>query len=217
MVELDVQCTRDHEVVTIHDLTVDRTTNGTGYVSDFTLQDIKALDAGSWFSPVFRHERIPTLNETIEVLKPTPVNLCIEIKGRSLSEAQHTVSRALEIIEAHDVIERCVITSFAPGALTSSKRLQPLIPTALDPDSSIPFTARQLYDQVRDAGGDILLQRHTWLSQALVDEVHAFGIPIWAWTVNEERDMREMINLEVEGIMTDHPARLHRLLSSRMC
>ncbi|PON16703.1 hypothetical protein C2W62_17030 [Candidatus Entotheonella serta] len=215
-IELDVQCTRDHEVVTIHDATVDRTTDGTGYVRDFTLPEIKTLDAGNWFSPVFQHERVPTLNEIMATLKPTSVQLCIEIKGQNATEAQAIVSRTIEVIEAHEMLERCVITSFIPAALSQTKRRQPLLVTALDPNADVAFTARELCTQVMDVGGDILLQRYTWLSRQLVDDVHTQGIPIWAWTVNEVQAMHMMLSLSIDGIMTDHPDRLHRLLSSPM-
>ena len=197
----------------MHDLTIDRTTNGSGNVRDFTLQEIKRLDAGSWHSPAFCHEQVPTLDETIATLKSTPTQLCIEIKGASLAEAQQALSRTIDVIEAHDVIDRCILSSFTPQVLTRSKQRQPQLQTALDPDSSVRFTARELCRQVDDVGGDLLLQRYNWLSRELVDEIHTYNIPIWTWTVNDEHDMRAVIDFKVEGIMTDYPARLRQLLS----
>jgi glycerophosphoryl diester phosphodiesterase len=80
MIEFDVQLTKDNEPVLMHDNTVDRTTNGTGRVSDLTLHDIRQLDAGSWKSSEFKGEKIPTLSETLQIM-PVNVWLNIHLKG----------------------------------------------------------------------------------------------------------------------------------------
>ena len=72
MVELDVQLTRDHEVVVMHDWTLDRTTDGSGAVRDRTLAEIRRLDAGAWFGPAFRGERVPTLFARGPSSRPMP-------------------------------------------------------------------------------------------------------------------------------------------------
>jgi len=214
LIELDVQCTRDGHAVVLHDATVDRTTDGSGRVCDFSLQEVKRLDCGGWFSPAFRGERVPTLGETIEALKDHPVKLCVEIKARDAEGTRQTVARTIQTIQEHRVLDRCILTSFLPEALTQARRLEPLIPTALDPDEETLFSAWDLCAQVLRIGGNILSLRHDWLTQALVDEVHAHGIPIWTWTVNEPEAMRRAVAFGVDGIMTDDPARLRELLSS---
>jgi len=83
MVELDVWLTKDNEMVVIHDSKVDRTTDGTGLVSDLTLAEIKQLDAGSWKSPEFTGERIPTFEEALGVM-PVNIWLNIHLKGEGL-------------------------------------------------------------------------------------------------------------------------------------
>lgn len=83
MIEFDVQLTKDNELVIMHDKTINRTTNGKGKVSDYTLAEIKALDAGSWKSAKFKGERIPTLAETLEMM-PLNVWLNVHIKGDGL-------------------------------------------------------------------------------------------------------------------------------------
>lgn len=83
MIEFDVHLTKDNEVVVIHDATVDRTTDGTGRVADLTLEELKKLDAGSWKSPEFTGERIPTLYETLSIM-PINIWLNIHVKGEDL-------------------------------------------------------------------------------------------------------------------------------------
>ncbi|MDQ3928010.1 MAG: glycerophosphodiester phosphodiesterase, partial [Chloroflexota bacterium] len=80
MVELDVQMARDGELVVIHDETVDRTTDGTGPVGSFTLEELQRLDAGSWFAPRYAGERIPTLRQVFDLCVPEGVGVVVEIK-----------------------------------------------------------------------------------------------------------------------------------------
>ncbi len=80
MIEFDVQLTSDNKIVVIHDYTVDRTTNGTGRITDFTFEAIRKLDAGGWKSPGFSNTKIPTLNEVLEIM-PVNIWLNIHIKG----------------------------------------------------------------------------------------------------------------------------------------
>ncbi len=87
MIEFDVQITRDNKLVIMHDKTVDRTTNGTGLVSELTLEEIKKLDAGSWKSKQYTGEQVPTLKETLEIM-PRNIWLNIHLKGgEKLGEA----------------------------------------------------------------------------------------------------------------------------------
>lgn len=80
MIELDVQLTKDRQIVVIHDDRVDRTTNGSGFVKDFTLEELQKLDAGSWYGPAFQGERIPTLEAVLKRYHKK-IGLLIELKG----------------------------------------------------------------------------------------------------------------------------------------
>lgn len=116
--ETDVRITRDGELVLIHDVKVDRTTNGTGPVSDYTLAELKQLDAGSWKGPEFTGCRIPTLLEFMELVKDVPgITLDIELKeypteGRE--ELSYSVARrVLSIIDQYNFTDRIVINTFS--------------------------------------------------------------------------------------------------------
>ena len=213
VIELDVLCSRDGEIVTIHDTNVDHTTNGTGRVGDLSLQELKTLDAGSWFSPRFKGEAIPTLRETFEALQATPVKFCIEIKGDTIEEARYVAQQTVKIIEAYNLSQRCMFASFKPEALTVVQHLLPQVPTAFVPDKASTLSARELCAQVVNMGAAILSQRYQQLTPELVTETHHHGISLWAWTVNTESDMRSMLELGIEGIITNHPEILQHLLS----
>src|SRR5690554_212857 len=109
MLEIDLNMTRDKEIVLIHDRTVDRTTNGTGAIRDFSLAEIKQLDAGGWFSPEFRDLRIPTLQELIDLLKDYPnILLNVEIKDRT----HEMVDATMALLNREGLMDRCVFTCF---------------------------------------------------------------------------------------------------------
>ncbi|MCJ8007415.1 glycerophosphodiester phosphodiesterase family protein [Lederbergia wuyishanensis] len=104
MIEFDLRISKDNEVVIIHDQTVDRTTNGSGKVRDFTLKELKELDAGNG-------QRIPTLDEFCEWLQPySDILLNVEIKR--CGTAIEVADRAIEILKKYDFLDRCVFTSF---------------------------------------------------------------------------------------------------------
>src|SRR5437870_12407948 len=110
MIELDVQLTRDGEVVVMHDWTLERTTDGAGAVSDRTLAEIRRLDAGAWFGPAFRGTRVPTLAEVLAAVG-LPVNVELKPVGDDGLEA-----RALAVVESAGALARVVFSSFDAGA-----------------------------------------------------------------------------------------------------
>lgn len=117
-IETDVHITKDGELVLIHDKMVDRTTNGTGLIRDYTLEQLRQLDAGSWKDERFRGTQIPTLHEFMELVKDHPtITLDVEIKEypELVGELAHNVcDRVLEIIDAYNFTDRVVINSWSP-------------------------------------------------------------------------------------------------------
>ncbi len=109
MIEFDLNLTKDKEVVIMHDNTVDRTTNGTGYIHDMTLDQIKELDAGGKFGKIFEGLKVPTLREFCELVKPyNDLLLNVEIKEKT----HETVDLSMEILKEYGLMDRCVFTCF---------------------------------------------------------------------------------------------------------
>lgn len=127
--EIDVHLTKDNQLAVIHDNTVNRTTNGSGMVRDYTLAELKKLDAGSWFSPSFQQERIPTLEEVLKFIQNNNMILNIELKYAVLDDVDFE-KKVIQAVEAHDLVDRVIISSFNHEGLKKVNQLQPKIECA---------------------------------------------------------------------------------------
>jgi glycerophosphoryl diester phosphodiesterase len=207
MLELDLQLTRDGELVVIHDEMLERTTNGTGLVRDQLLADIQRLDAG-------RGQHVPLLAEVVELVRPTAVRLCVEVKGETIADSLAIAEATVAALERADMLGRVVVTSFTGPALLRAKALQPDIATLLDPspqDGSL--TPRQICQQTLAAGANCISYDVRFLTQAIVDEARFSGLALWPWAPNEADDIRRVLDMGVPGIMTDRPDVLNAVLA----
>jgi glycerophosphoryl diester phosphodiesterase len=203
-IELDVQTSTDDVVFLAHDGSAERTTDGYGLFKNMSLAQVKALDAGSYMGAQFAGERIPTLEETLDFVDGR-VRLCIEIKGHTTADSLRTAWETVSILRKRNYLQRVVVSSFDPQALQTLKTWEPLIATSLDPtpqDGSL--TPWELCQQV--LGNNINAMQHTYdkITPELLDECHQHGFSLWAWTVNEPDDMRRVIELGVDAIMTNY-------------
>jgi glycerophosphoryl diester phosphodiesterase len=217
ILELDVHATRDGEVVVIHDDAVDRTTDGDGRVASLALDQVLGLDAGYRFTPdggrtfPFRDRgvRIPTFREVLQALPNTRLN--VEIKD---ARAQQ---RVWEVVREARAAHRVLIAagrkrngsrfSAYPGPRSASSeemhRFYLLHRAGLSALFRSTVDAFQMPEEAR--GRRVLTRR-------LIDQVHAHNLAVHVWTVNEEADMRRLLEWEVDGIMTDRPDVLARVL-----
>ena len=220
--ELDVHMTLDGEVVVIHDPTVDRTTDASGAIAGMTLADLRRLDAGHRFSPdrgsSFPYRgggaRVPRLAEVYDEFPGAFLN--IEIK-----EAQPGVEEAvLRVIRAAGAEGRTLIVSNRHGVIRRFRRLSgDNVPTGasrreitgfyLWSRSRLEGLCRPAYDTlqvpVEHRGIEIITRR-------FVEAAHARGVRVDAWTINDAAEMRRLLDLGVDGIMTDRPDVLARVL-----
>jgi len=185
MTELDVQLTRDGEVVVMHDWTLERTTDGAGAVSDRTLAEIRRLDAGAWFGPAFRGTRVPTLADVLAAVG-LPVNVELKPVGDDGLE-----TRALAVVESAGALERL-------RARTARATLAVL----WDEGPVADAVAR-----AQRVGARALHLRKDRTSPDALAAAAAAGLPVRAWTVNERGEMDRLVAAGVEGIFTDFPER----------
>ena len=198
MIELDVQLTRDGEVVVVHDWTLDRTTDGSGPVGAATLADIRRLDAGAWFNPRFAGERVPTLAEVLAGVT-LPVNVELKPVGDDGLEA-----RALAIVDAAAAAGRVVFSSFDPHVLV---RLRARAPGAR---IGVLWEGTRIEEAVRLAervGARTLHVRKDVVTRTRVETARAAGLAVLAWTVNDPGESRQLEAAGIEGIFTDFPER----------
>lgn len=210
-IELDVHLSADGEVVVIHDDTVDATTNGHGRVSAMTLAELKALDAGSWFDPRFAGERIPTLQEVFDAVgHRLLINVEIKVEAGYHPPAQE--AETVRLIEDNDMVERVIVSSFSIASLRRVRRLNPHIALGLlyarVETPLFPALARLLGTPFEALHPEFGLVTPRYMAGA-----RRRGLPVNAWTVNEVEQMRRLIELGVDGIITNYPDRLRALLS----
>jgi len=212
-VELDVMLSKDEEVVVIHDHTVDRTTSGTGRVSELTLAELKRLDAGKWFDPRFEGERIPTLEEVIATVGQELL-LNIEIKNTFLSDGA-LETKVVQLIEQYGLEDRVIISSFNPLALRRVKGLHPSLHVGLLFERKLPLFLRRAW-LAPWAHADALHPHYAMINSEHVRRAKRKGYRLNVWTVNERMDMENLIALGVDSIITDRPDLLANLLSTMM-
>jgi glycerophosphoryl diester phosphodiesterase len=210
-IETDLQLSRDARLVAMHDDTLERTTNGRGPVSSKTVEELRKLDAGSWFPPSgqgaasFAGERIPTIEEILAFGREHEIGLHLEIKPTGPSGAEHAIVGALH---ASNEVARSVVLSFSAGVLKRVRQLDPLVMTGFlfsDRLSSPVSTAV-------DAGARQLLSRIDRVTRELVTEAHAHDLKVVAWTADSRAEMQKLIAAGVDGIITNYPDRLIELL-----
>jgi glycerophosphoryl diester phosphodiesterase len=216
LLEIDVQPTRDGDAVVIHDATVDRTTDGSGAVAGMTVRELGELDAGFRFSPdgssfPLRGNgvRISTLREVLEAFPGARVN--VEIKDARAQEAVWETVRSLGaeqrvLIAAGDRRNRARFASYAGPTSASSQEMYAffaLHKLGLGRFYRPAVDAWQMPD--RHGGRQVLGPR--W-----VEEAHAKNVAVHVWTIDEVADMRRLLSWRVDGIISDRPDRLARVL-----
>ncbi len=192
MIEIDVHTTKDGEIILMHDSDVSRTTNGSGLVSRLTSNQIDGLDAGSWFAPSFSDEEVPTLYEALEATKGRAI-LCIENK-------QAKPAAILEKVRNHDALDQVMVFDFNHARLYELKQLEDRARTlALG-------VSHEHLDSIDPNFVDAVGAPLSVVDEILVGRAHDMGMAVFTYTVNREGDMRKLVDLGVDGIITDYPS-----------
>jgi glycerophosphoryl diester phosphodiesterase len=203
-VELDVQYSSDGGLVVFHNPNLEATSNGKGRVTAHTLEELRRLDAGSWFDARFAGTRIPILDEVLELLRG---KLLVNIELKALDPATSTLGAdVVKAVRAHDMADQVVISSFNPFALRRAKLAGPEIEAALLLAPDLPSWTRWGITR-RFSRADGLHPELRMVDEAYVTRAHKAGLAVRVWTVNEEEEMRRMFTLGVDGIITDLPDR----------
>lgn len=208
-VEFDVQRTADGHLVVFHDDDLKRICGVGGRVVTSTLAQLRELDAGRHFGPQFAGEPIPTLDEVIETL-PASAFLNIEAKRFRL-RSDGLEASLVDAIRRHNLLGRCIVSSFNPVLLWRLGRMDRTIPLGLLYAPDLPFGFNRGWPRwlLRLAA---LHPYHEQVTPQLVQQARGRGQQINTWTVNEPADMRRLIDLGVDGIITDRPDLLTDLL-----
>jgi len=209
MVEIDVTLTADGHIVVIHDETLDRTTDGSGKVSDFTLAELQQLDAGAWFAPRFAGERIPTLDALLEEIEGR-ILLNVEIKSEAVDRG--IVTKVASAIQRHGMIDQVVVSSFSPTALQQMHAVTPDIQTAVLYNTKY-HKGQDAVEIVTDLGASVFNIKRQRLTKTMLRRCREHDIPVGIYTVNKPARMRRLVKKGIDAIFTDHPDRLLEVLN----
>ncbi|WP_169891066.1 glycerophosphodiester phosphodiesterase [Litchfieldia alkalitelluris] len=204
--EIDLQMTQDGHLVTIHDQTVNDTTNGTGKVSSFSLNDLQKLDAGSWLDKQYKGVKIPTLAEVfrtfgnsaqyyIEVKKP---NAYINMEEKLIEEIRNNKIN----------LENIIIQSFELKSLEKIHKLEPSIKLVMLywKKNKIPTNDCPKLKQLAYAVG----MNHDRVTADMVKQVHEQGLRLHVYTANDDEEIDAALKSGVDGIFTNYPEKYNR-------
>jgi glycerophosphoryl diester phosphodiesterase len=208
MFELDVQETRDHELVLMHDTTLSRTTDAESVfpgqspwkVGDLTFSQVRELDAGSWFGSDFQNEPVPTLGETLSAMHGSGLGLLLEIKSPHLYPGIE--ARVADELRRNPLWlsgNRVVVQSFDWDSMRTFHKELPQVPIGL---LGTPKTA-ELDDLATFA--DEINPPYADVTPSYVRSVHNEGMQIFTWTPDDPGDVSRMISYGVDGIITNKP------------
>lgn len=212
-VEIDVQLTQDGHVIVLHDSTVDRTTNGSGAVAQLPLAELRQLDAGSWKGEAFAGEKVPTLEELIElfVAEKYSAKLLIELKFEVISRRgvfatiPQLEDKVVALIEKHKAFQYVVVQSFVKQYLLRILELNERIAVSHLLLPWVSMSDERFYS---------FNPNYKFLSASLIQRAHARGQKVMPWTVDKKEEMMTCLAMGVDGIITNEPLRLKHMIET---
>jgi glycerophosphoryl diester phosphodiesterase len=208
LVELDVQLTRDGQVVVIHDDTLDRTTTGKGPVRERTLAEIRRLSAGhpARFGDAFSGERVPTLAEVLGLLRGRARAL-VEIKPESVTDAEDDGIEAVTVAEVRGAGSEndVAFLSFSRRALLRCRRLAPEITRG---HTFYRASPEEILTGAREAGTDLVLPEKGLLSEDLVGRLKGAGMRVATWVVDDPEELLALGPYGLFGVGSNRPGAL---------
>ena len=213
MIELDVQLTRDGEVVVFHDEKLTRCTSGKGRIADYTLVELKKLDAGSWFGKEYQGAKIPTLEEALSLCRDK-IALNIEIKTEAVDENVRNgiEEKSLNIVAMRGMREHIVFSSFDPRAIKHLKEIDSTVAVAVLFEKGY-YGSKLPSEIIEWTKADAFNCSKEELSMKWLMNLKLNNIPVNVYTVNDKKNMRRFLELGVSGIFTNKPDILKAVLA----
>lgn len=203
MVELDVQLTRDDRLVVLHDRDLGRTVTASGPVRDALLDDLRGLDAGTWFAPTFSGERVLSLEEVLDLTRDR-IDLNVEIKSPA-PDWPETARVLVPLLREQGRLPSTIVSSFDVGALRCVRSLRQDVRIGV---LCGPAELDAAWSAVAELGAAAIHPHWSVVSRDVVAQAHRAGVLLFSWTVNEVALIRRLAGFGVDGIISDFPERL---------
>jgi glycerophosphoryl diester phosphodiesterase len=202
-IELDVHLSKDGELVVIHDDTVNRTTNGTGNVRDYTFMELQKFDAGRWLNEKYAGQRIPALHNVLELFG-SRAGFLIEIKSPWLYPGiEQKLAEQLKLYYKQSKHTKVIVQSFDAASMKRFHTLYPDVPVGLLVSSVQDITVENLRSSATFA--DYINPSIGLVTKDSIKAIHSFGMKSFAWTVRSKTDVQPLLEAGVDGIISDYP------------
>ena len=204
MIELDVRLSKEEEVIVLHDRSLQRTTTGNGPARNYVLSELRQFDAGSWFNPSFSHERVPLLREVLQFIDRRRW-VDIELKSDFLhQEPQGLLERkVLDVVRDLGMLDHVLFSSFNHGLMRTLRSIEPSAVTGV------------IYNMYRDlgrlpsklagrVGASVIVCAKYEFTERMLHDAHQHGLALYVYTLNDQGNVRKMMELGVDGILSDN-------------
>ena len=214
-IEIDVHQTKDGQVVAIHDTWVNRTTDGSGKVGNYTFEEISKLDAGSWYGEEFKGEKVPHLKEVLEAI-PSTSKLIIEVKDGNWTYP-NIEKNIVELVKKYGLEDQVILKSFSKDVLKTFKTLAPDIPRLYVILGSIPwigvtfdtwFRWGNFFTEINTEFVSYIQVHRYFLTKSFMKKAQDQGLKVIVWDVHKPAHIKSALEMGVDGIETNYPDRV---------
>lgn len=205
-IELDVQMTADGRLVVIHDELLDRTTDGSGLVAQHTYEQLRGLDA-SWKFTAYRGEGIPLLEQVLELLAPTRLELNIELKN-SIIPYEGMEEAVVRLVRQYGMEKQVVLSSFNHYSVVQLTCMAPEMEAAILYEAGL----FRPWEYAAGLGARALHPQFYSVTPEIAANARLSGMRVRPWTVNEEADFRRLASAGVDAVITNYPGRFKAIL-----
>lgn len=207
-IELDVHLTKDNVIVICHDELIDRTSNGTGYIKDYTYDELCKFDFYGRFEGQFEFQRIPTLREYLELVKPIDGFITnIELKT-GVFEYPGIEKAVIDMLEEFDIKDRIILSSFNHYTILRCREIAPEVKTGFLTETWI----LDAWDYTKKYAVECIHPDFSYLTKENIKKLQAAGVEINTWTVNNEEDIKRLAQANVDSLIGNYPDLMVSLL-----
>ncbi len=206
-IETDVQLTKDGVLVLCHDELLDRTTDGKGFIAETNYSEIANLDAAKLWNGKFKNVKIPTLEEFLEYVKDKNIMINLELKN-SVIDYENIEKLVIDMVYKYELKEKVIISSFNHYSVLKCKAIDNTIKSGLLYDCRIYNVGKY----ASELGVDAVHPSFYCLNEEIIKEIRSHNLAINTYTVNEEKYMHLLAKMNIEGIITNYPDKLKKVL-----